>query len=57
MKSDAMNEINVVKSDAMNEINVDKWVYGGESMARIDGHDDGPIGIQGCMQRAHGLHG
>jgi 23S rRNA (uracil1939-C5)-methyltransferase len=44
-KSEAMNEINSeikgVKSEAMNEINreinVDKWVYGGESMARIDG--------------------
>jgi 23S rRNA (uracil1939-C5)-methyltransferase len=26
-----------VKSEAMNEIHVDKWVYGGDSMARIDG--------------------
>jgi 23S rRNA (uracil1939-C5)-methyltransferase len=26
-----------VKSEAMNEVKVDKWVYGGEAMARIEG--------------------
>jgi 23S rRNA (uracil1939-C5)-methyltransferase len=27
----------IVKSEAMNEVKIDKWVYGGDAMARIDG--------------------
>src|SRR5579863_5834689 len=37
--SDATNEvkINGAKSEAMSDVNMEKWVYGGDAMARIEG--------------------
>ena len=37
VKSGAMNAVNAVKSGAMNAVNIDKWVYGGDAMARVEG--------------------